>query len=140
MTITLKILLCALASVMLVACATPEQTAAVATAGAGALIGFVDALRPMLSPEQAAKLSTIAGNVEGVVQATTSAVGAIAEAVASVRAQTQAVEDSAWTTENVALGGGGLATATAVGVNAYRNTTRSKALKEVAANGAKAGG
>lgn len=78
------------------ACAglTAAEVGTVAVTGAGALVGFIEALSPMLSPEQAAKLSLIAGDVQNVTQAVTAAVGQVAESVAALKAE----QDAGWTT------------------------------------------
>jgi len=91
---------------------TAAETAGVAVTGAGALVGFIEALSPMLSPEQQAQLSVVAGNVQTVVEASTAAVGQMAQAIAELKAEQQAAASGEWTpTEQGSL-------ATGVGVAA----------------------
>lgn len=70
----------------LASCATPEQTtAAVAAVGASAT-AIIQAIAPMLPPETLAKLQNTAANIDGTVQATATAVGTIADAIAQMKA------------------------------------------------------
>ena len=73
--------------------------------GAGALVGFVEALAPMLTLEQQATLTATAVNVESTVTATTNAVGQIAKAIADLRAQQNASESGEWTGGELAATG-----------------------------------
>lgn len=79
-------LLCILIGcVLLAACATPEQVAAGATAVAGTAVALFDALKPMLSEEQVAKLHTTATHIDGTVDSLRAALGAVADAVGTIR-------------------------------------------------------
>lgn len=119
------LVLFALFSVLLTGCAgmTAAEATTVAVSGAGALVGFVEALSPMLSPEQQAALSTTATQVQSTVEATTNAVGQIASAIADLRAQQQAIEQSEMSGGEVAAVGTGL---TGVAVAASRVLSRFK--------------
>ncbi len=110
-----------------------------ATASVAAIIA---AVKPLLSPEQAAKLALIANNIDGTVQATATAVSTIVDVITSVKANATeqfttiakhaadvqaALASKPSYTEGALLGGG----AAAVGdiyTNLSRNTTRAKAL------------
>lgn len=82
---TLMMLAVSLLCFLFAACATPEQTtAAIAAAGATAT-ALVQALAPMLSPEDLAKLQATAANIDGTVEATATAVRTVADAIASIR-------------------------------------------------------
>lgn len=82
----LQLVLCLVVACAFVACATTPQTAvAVTTAGAAAVAGIVEAVRPFLSDEQFARLAVTADTIDGTVGATRAAVGAIADAVAALR-------------------------------------------------------
>lgn len=72
--------------ILLAACATPEQVAASATAVGGAAVALFDALKPMLSEEQVAKLHATATHIDGTVDSLRSALGAVADAVGTIRA------------------------------------------------------
>lgn len=129
-------LLLVLAALVAAACtAAAQQTAAevggAVVTGAGALVAFVEALRPMLDPEQAAKLSSIAANVEGTVGAVTQALGQIAEAVAKLKADQAARAAGTWT-EGEIVGVTGAATATAVAASRVMSHFKHK---QAAANG-----
>jgi len=80
---THKYLLAIVGCLLLAGCAgmSAVETTGVAVTGAGALVTFVEALRPMLSPTQAAHLTLMAGNVQTVVEATAAALGTMATAV-----------------------------------------------------------
>lgn len=83
-------LLCILIGcVLLAACATPEQTAAAVAAVGGTATALIDALKPVLSPEQLAKLHATAGHIDGTVSSVQTAVGALADAVAAVKHATE---------------------------------------------------
>lgn len=127
---TMILLLLALIGAMLFSsCATPEQSAAVATAGAGALVTFIQSLADsgVLPPEKVAELTTTAHNVQSVVQATQVAIGSIGEAVAAVKE----TADAAWTTEEVVGAGAVTSGVTGTGVMLLRNKSRQAALEKV---------
>lgn len=71
------------------ACATPQQTAAAITATTATATALIQALAPMLSPEDLAKLQLTAASIDGTVDATATAVRTIADAIASVRNASQ---------------------------------------------------
>lgn len=75
---------------LLASCATPEQTVAAVGAVAGTATALIDALRPVLSPEQVAKLHATAGHIDGTVSSVQTAVGAVAQAIADIRSATEA--------------------------------------------------
>lgn len=75
---------------LLASCATPEQTAAAVGAVGATATALIDALRPVLSDEQMAKLHTIASNVDGGVDSVRHAVGALADAVGAVKSASAA--------------------------------------------------
>lgn len=84
-------LLAVLAGCLLLAgCATPEQTAAAVGAVAGTATALIDALKPVLTPEQLAKLHATAGHIDGTVSSVQTAVGAVADAIAAIRSSTEA--------------------------------------------------
>lgn len=60
---------------------TPGAIAAIA---AGAM-GIVEAVTPLMTPEQAASLEVIAGNIDGTIRATQTAVSVIAEVLGSLQ-------------------------------------------------------
>lgn len=120
-----RLILFAIAAMFLTSCAGlsgGEVLTATAT-GAGALVGFIEALAPMLTPEQQAMLSATATNVESTVQATTNAVSQIASAIAELRAQQQSIEATEWTGGEVAATGTAL---TGAAVAASRLLSRMK--------------
>ena len=91
------------------ACAgmTATEVGGTVVAGTGALVGMIEALKPMLSPEQYAKLQATAVNVQDIVQATTTAVGAVADSIGKMKADLDATKAAEWTTgEKVAAAGG----------------------------------
>lgn len=84
--LTAFLFLCAICCFSLASCATPEQTtAAVAAVGASAQ-AIIQAIAPMLPPETLAKLQNTAASIDGTVQATATAVGTIADAIAQMKA------------------------------------------------------
>ena len=93
-----RIFLLAVVATFLTGCASmsPEAAGALAVSGASALVGFVDALSPMLHPEQQAELLALAGNIDTVVQAASTAMGSVAETVADLRAEVAAEEATDW--------------------------------------------
>lgn len=81
----LILLAVALLCFTLAACATPAQTAAAVTAVGSTAVAMIDALAPLLPPETLAKLQATAHTIDGTVQATATAVGTIADAIAQVK-------------------------------------------------------
>jgi len=63
--------------------AVANEAIAAGVATAGALIA---AVKPLLSPEQAAKLDMIAHNIDGTMQATATAVSTIVDVITSIKA------------------------------------------------------
>lgn len=96
---TARFVLIAFIAVCFTSCAgmSAAEVSTVAVSGSTALIGFVEALSPMLRPEQQAELVSIAGNIDTVVQAATKAVGTVAQTVAELRQQVETDEASQWT-------------------------------------------
>lgn len=109
--------LLALMALAFTSCAgmTAAEVTTLSVTGAGALVGFVDALRPMLSPEQAAKLTTIAGDVNTVVDAVTAAVSQVATSVAEIKTAQAEQAAGSWSTGEIAGGTGIVAGLTTVG-------------------------
>lgn len=135
---TSNLILLAAVALLFVGCAgmTAAETTGVVTTGAGALAAFITALKPMLTPEQIARLSAIASSVQTTTDALSAAVGAIADAVAQVRAQAADAKASAWTSSDVATMLGGTAVTTGAGtlaaIRAWRGssaTTGEKATR-----------
>lgn len=120
-----QFVLFALFAMVFTGCAgmTAAEATTVAVTGTGALVGFVQALAPMLSPEQQAALTATATQVQSTVEATTTAVGQIARALADLRAQQQALEAGELTGGEVAAVGTGL---TGLAVAASRIMSRFK--------------
>lgn len=129
----------------LAACTATEiaATTAAVTASAGAI---VEAIKPLLSPEDAARLTMIASQVDGTVQATATALGQVVDAISQIRtngetqfaavntaAQALAVQvasapdmsDVAFVSGTASVGSTALGTAA---LNAARNKTRAKVL------------
>lgn len=115
MTKNAKLFVLAIIACLFTGCAgmTAAEVGTVAVTGAGALVGFIEALRPMLSPEQAANLTAIAGDIDTVVHATTTAIGEVATAIGEVKAQQEQSKAGSWTSGEITAAGGGL-TAVAV--------------------------
>jgi len=67
------------------ACTSMEHAAAAVAAVGASAMAIVEAVAPMLPPETVAKLQTTASQIDGTVQATATAVGTIADAIASMR-------------------------------------------------------
>lgn len=86
MKINLSLVLVSLLCFLLASCATPEAASATATAVAASAVALVDALTPLLTPEQLAKLHATADSIDGTVQATKTAVTIIADSIAAMKA------------------------------------------------------
>lgn len=150
---TLFLLVCSIACFALYGCTTAAATETIATtaATAGAIIV---AIKPLLSPEAAAKLELIAHNVDGTVQATATAVSSLVDAITQVKAsasqqlaaahealQAQANTIAAQgqqlaalpTKTDVALLSAGVTTGGGVVLNGVRNVTRAKAITKATA-------
>lgn len=99
MTNPTKLFVLALVACLFTSCAgmTAAETSGVIVTGAGALVGFIEALSPMLSPEQQAQLTAMAGNVQTVVEASTTAVGQVAAAIAELKQQQADEAAGTWT-------------------------------------------
>lgn len=82
----LVLILIAVLCFTLAACATPAETTAAIATTIGAAGAFIHELAPILSPEMQAKLTAAAGSIDGTVQATQSAIGVIADAIAQFKA------------------------------------------------------
>ena len=142
---TLLLLCIATLAFTLTACTAAEIAATTAgvTASAAAI---VEAIKPLMSPEDAARLTLIAAQVDGTVQATATALGQVVNAITQIRtgseaqfatmqtaAQALAVQVAqAPDMSDVALvsGGSSLGTTAAGGavLNSVRNATRKAAL------------
>ena len=90
-------------------CSTPPEQigAAVAAVGASAM-AIVEAVKPMLSPEQAAELASVANQIDGKVQGTAYAVDVIAKTISQITASLdtqQATMANAITEHGTALSG-----------------------------------
>lgn len=141
---TLFWLLCSLALFTLAGCTMAEVSATTAAVGAGVL-GIVKALQPVLTPEQAAALSTAAARIDGTAEATATAVQVIAETIHTMRTAVEANQTStaeALTKASAAIAGlpttndvlvtSGLMSGGAAGaVNAYRSATRGAVLAKL---------
>jgi len=117
----------ALVAICLVATACAGMTAAevggAALSGTGAFISFIDALKPMLSPEQQAQLTVLAGEVTTIAQATARAVGAMAQSIAEIRASAAVDASHQFSPGEITAIGGGL---TAGGVAVSRMLSAAK--------------
>ncbi len=81
----LVLLLLAAFCFLFAACATSGETvAAIAAVGAGAS-ALIEAMAPLLPAETLAKLQVTAAGIDGTVQATATAVGTLADAIASIK-------------------------------------------------------
>lgn len=123
------------------AAANEAIVAGVATVGA-----IIAAVKPLLSPEQAAKLEMIAHNVDGTVQATATAVSTIVDVIGSIKAnateQFQSLAKASQDLQTAISAKPDLATTAAVAggtslvgdVASYlkRSSTRAQALAKVA--------
>ena len=69
----------------LASCATPVETSAAVAAVGTSAVGLIEALAPLLSPEQLAKLQTTAQSIDGTVHATQSAIGIIADSITAMK-------------------------------------------------------
>lgn len=86
--VNLGLLCVALACFALASCATPEVAVATTTAAVASAVALIDALGPLLPPETLAKLQVTASQIDGTVQATATAVGTLADAIAQLKAAT----------------------------------------------------
>ena len=66
-------------------CATPEATTATIAAAGASAVALIDALAPLLPPEDLARLQATAGNIDGTVQATASALRTVCDAISSMK-------------------------------------------------------
>lgn len=85
-----SLLLILVGCLLLASCATPEQTVAAVGAVAGTATALIGALKPLLPPEDLARLHSLAGHIDGTVSSVQVALGAVAEAVANIRNATEA--------------------------------------------------
>jgi hypothetical protein len=124
----IQLFVLAVIALLLTGCAgmTAAETVGVAVTGAGALVGFVQALSPMLSPEDAAQLTMLAGDVQTVVDASAAAMGALAQSIADLKAEQAAQDAGALTSgeKGIILTG-----VTAAGVGISREMSRRKHAK-----------
>jgi len=88
MKINLVLLLMAALCFVLAACATGPQTGAVVAAATASAVALIDALAPLLSPEDLARLQVTAAGIDGTVAATAKAVSTIADAITNLRSGT----------------------------------------------------
>lgn len=86
---TLTLFLVSALCFLLASCASPAETGVAISATVGAALAFVDAIQPLLTPEQLAKLQTTAGQIDGTVQATSAALSVVADSIAAFKAATQ---------------------------------------------------
>lgn len=123
------------------AVANEALAAGVATAGA-----LIAAVKPLLSPEQAARLEMIAHNVDGTMQATATAVSTIVDVITSIKANaTEQFQGIAKVMQDMqvalagkpsmaesAMVGGGIAAAGDIASFLTRSKSRAQALAKVA--------
>jgi hypothetical protein len=103
---------------------TAAETGTVAAAGVGALVGFVDALSPMLSPEKQAQLTLLAGQIQTTTDAAVQAVGVIAQSIADIKAASEEEAAGAWSTgeKGTAIGAvGALSLAASRAMSAFKH-------------------
>ncbi len=82
---TVCLILVSLLCFAFAACATPAETAAAIGAVGASVVGIVDAIGPLLPPEQLAKLQATAASIDGTVEATRVALGAVADVVTAFK-------------------------------------------------------
>lgn len=71
---------------VLASCSAPPAALASGIAAAGAsVVGIIQAIEPLLPPEQVAKLHATAQSIDGTVQATQAALGAVADVITSFK-------------------------------------------------------
>ena len=123
------------------AVANEALAAGVATVGA-----IIAAVKPLLSPEQAAKLEMIAHNVDGTVQATATAVSTIVDVIGAIKTNaTEQFQGIAKATQELQVAiaskpsltestvvGGGVAAAGDIASFLTRSKSRAQALAKVA--------
>ncbi len=138
----LCLLLLAAICFILVACQGVGAKEAIAATGATAA-AIVKAVAPLMSDEDAAKLTLIANNIDGTIEATATAVRQVVDAITSVKANaTTAIQQvvaqnhqmavdlaSRPTQESVVLTSAGSAAVSGFGINSWRNVTRKRELK-----------
>ena len=122
-----RLMLLALIALPLTACAgmTAAETTGVAVAGISAFAGFIEALAPMLSPEETARLQALAGHADSVVTAAQTAVGTLAQSLADLKAQQAAEAAQGFTDGEKASMIAGV-TAGGVGISRYLSKLKHK--------------
>lgn len=141
-----QLLLLGIAVAMLYAgCQTAVANEALA-AGVATVGAIIAAVKPLLSPEQAAKLEMIAHNVDGTVQATATAVSTIVDVIGAIKTNaTEQFQGIAKATQELQVAiaskpsltestvvGGGVAAAGDIASFLTRSKSRAQALAKVA--------
>lgn len=85
MKLNLSLVFVSLLCFLLASCATPEATVATVSAVGATAAALVDAISPLLTPEQLAKLHATASSIDGTVQATQTAVSIIADSITAMK-------------------------------------------------------
>lgn len=141
---TLLLLVLSMLCFSLAACAgmTGETVAAAATGATAGVVAIVEALKPLMEPELAARMELLAHNIDGTTQATAQAVGTLVDAVTTVKtnaaaalatvhgtlqAQAEKIAEAPSMLEVVGVSSGTTA-AGGAGLNALRNASRAKVL------------
>jgi hypothetical protein len=84
-TTTALLFLFAFLAFFLASCETTAATSAVVAAVGASAVGMIEAIAPLLTPEQLAKLQATAQSIDGTVQATQSAIGIIADSITAMK-------------------------------------------------------
>jgi len=82
--------LCALCLFLASCSAPPAAVAAAITAAGASVVGIVQAIEPLLSPEQVAKLHATASSIDGGIEATKLALSAVADVITQLKGNTAA--------------------------------------------------
>lgn len=84
----LALFLLSLAAVLFLAAACSTGTTAAAVTISATAVALVDAIAPLLPPEQVAALKATAHSIDGTVQATAHALNVVADAIGNLRGNT----------------------------------------------------
>jgi len=82
--------LCALCLFLASCSAPPAAVAAAITAAGASVVGIVQAIEPLLPPEQVAKLHATASSIDGGIEATKLALSAVADVITQLKVNTAA--------------------------------------------------
>lgn len=84
----LSLFLLMVSCLILAGCSTPAETATAIGAVGAAAVSLIDVLKPVLSPEQLAKLHAVATHVDGTVASVQQGFSVLADVVAAIKSST----------------------------------------------------